>query len=86
MDRKKQNLKQPGEYVLSPLPGKVLSVNVKVGQKIKKGDLLLLIDPTEMEENGISEILASYDAVVKQVYVKADDCIETNTKLLNVES
>jgi glutaconyl-CoA decarboxylase len=74
-------VKQPGEYILSPLPGKILSVNVKTDQKIKKGDLLLMIEAMKME----NEILASHDAVIKNVYVKSGDYVETNAKLVRME-
>jgi len=73
--------KQPGDYILSPLPGKVLSVNVKARQKIKKGDLLLMIEAMKME----NEVLAAHDALVTNVYVKSGDYVETNARLLKIE-
>ncbi|MGB9695334.1 MAG: biotin/lipoyl-containing protein [Caldisericaceae bacterium] len=75
------SVKQPGDYILSPLPGKVLSVKVKEGQKVKKGDLLLMIEAMKME----NEVLAAHDAVVTNVYVKSGDYVETNAKLLKIE-
>ncbi len=74
-------VKQPSEFILSPLPGKILSVNVKAGQKIKKGNLLLIIEAMKME----NEMLASHDAIVTNVYVKSRDYVETNAKLLKIE-
>ncbi|MGC8721745.1 MAG: biotin/lipoyl-containing protein [Caldisericaceae bacterium] len=75
------SVKHPGDYILSPLPGKVLSVKVKEGQKVKKGDLLLMIEAMKME----NEVLAAHDAVVTNVYVKSGDYVETNAKLLKIE-
>lgn len=70
-----------GDFITSPLPGKIISVNVKIGQKIKKGDLLLVIEAMKME----NEIFASRESSVKEIYVKAGDLVETNQKLIKME-
>ncbi len=38
-----------GGYVKSPSPAIVLSVNTEVGQKVKKGDILLILEAMKME-------------------------------------
>ncbi len=70
-----------GDFITSPLPGKIISVNVKPGQKIKKGDLLLVIEAMKME----NEVFASHETAVKEIYVKAGDLVETNQKLIKME-
>lgn len=73
--------KTSGDFITSPLPGKIISVNVKAGQKIKKGDLLLVIEAMKME----NEVFASHESSVKEIYVKAGDLVETNQKLIKME-
>lgn len=73
--------KPKGDFILSPLPGKIISINVKQGQKIKKGDLILVIEAMKME----NEIFASHDSTVKEIFVKSGDSVETNAKLIRLE-
>ncbi len=69
------------KIVVAPLPGKILSVNVKKGDTVKKGDLLLVIEAMKME----NEIFASQDGVVTDVLVSAGDYVSTGDKLIIME-
>lgn len=66
-----------GGSVTSPLPGKVLSVRAQVGQKVKRGDLLLVIEAMKME----NEIFAAAAGTVRQVHVTAGQNVETGDLL-----
>jgi glutaconyl-CoA decarboxylase len=68
-------------YIFSPLPGKILSVNVKKGSKVKKGSLLLIIEAMKME----NEIFASEDAIIKEIFVSSGDYVSTGDKLIMME-
>ncbi len=52
--------------LVSPMPGKVIDVRVKPGDKIAKGDIVATIESMKMENN----IIAPYDAMVETVNVK----------------
>ena len=84
---KKEVVPQPkekgsgGSVVRAPLPGKVLVVKVKPGDKVKKGDLLLTIEAMKME----NEIFAGEEHTVKEVYVKPGDTVEENALLIKYE-
>lgn len=52
-----------GSHILSPLNGKVIKLNVKKGDKVKKGELLMIIESMKMENN----ILAPAEAIVSDV-------------------
>lgn len=67
-----------GTVVSSPLPGNVLSVNVNVGDAVKKGQLLVLIEAMKME----NEILAPCDGVVKQIAANKGAVVATGDTLL----
>lgn len=66
-----------GNYVLSPLNGRVIKLNVKKGDKVKKGALLLIIESMKMENN----ILSPSEAVVSDVMVSDGDQV-TGKELL----
>ena len=54
-----------GNKVNSPLPGSVISVAVKEGQTVKKGDTLLVLESMKME----NPILADCDGTVSKIAV-----------------
>ena len=54
-----------GNKVNSPLPGSVISVVVKEGQAVKKGDTLLVLESMKME----NPILADCDGTVSKIAV-----------------
>lgn len=54
-----------GIKVSAPMPGKILAVNVQEGQKVKKGEVLFILEAMKME----NEIMAPEDGVVEKVVV-----------------
>lgn len=68
---KKSKKKDEGS-LSSPISGKVVSVKVKKGASIKKGDVLMVIEAMKMEYL----IRAPYKAKVKKVHFKEKDQIE----------
>lgn len=52
-----------GNTVNAPMPGTILKMNVKVGDSIKKGDLVCILEAMKME----NEIFAGADGVVKAI-------------------
>lgn len=67
-----------GTPVTSPLPGNVLSVKVNVGQAVKAGEVLVLVEAMKME----NEVPAPCDGVVKQILVDKGAVIATGDTLL----
>jgi 3-methylcrotonyl-CoA carboxylase alpha subunit len=62
----------------SPMPGKVIKVNVGVGDEVKRGKVLLVVEAMKMENN----ITAMADAVVEKINVSEGDMVEGNTQLV----
>jgi biotin carboxyl carrier protein len=54
-----------GKTLTAPMPGVVLAVRVKAGDRVKRGEEVCLLESMKMELN----ILASGDGVVKKVCV-----------------
>ena len=70
-----------GAVISSPMPGKVVQVLVKKGDKLKAGDTVIIISAMKME----SEYKVKKDRVVKDVKVKDGDTIDGNQPLVIVE-
>ena len=66
--------------VKSPLPGTVLDVKVSVGQTVKKGDVVMLIEAMKME----NEINASKDGKITNVYVAKGAKVEQGSPLYDL--
>lgn len=67
-----------GTVVSSPLPGNVLAIEVNLGEAVKAGQVLVLIEAMKME----NEIVAPCDGVVKQILVNKGAVVATGDKLL----
>lgn len=63
-----------GTNVASPMPGTILSVSVSVGQSVKAGDVLMVLEAMKME----NDIVAPCDATVKQVLVAKGSVVNTD--------
>ena len=67
--------------VKSPMPGKVFKLHVSEGDKVLKGDVLLVIESMKME----NRIMSTRDAVIKKIHVSLNDMIEASTVLVELE-
>lgn len=79
-ERKAYEPENPNKLI-SFIPGTILKINVKEGQKVKKGDPLLILEAMKME----NEILAESDAAIKKIHVKKGDKIPKRTLMLEFE-
>ncbi len=69
------------KVVKSPLPGNILKIAVTLGQKIKRGDLLLTLESMKMENS----ILSEKDAIVKKIYVNVGQTVLQEDPLFDLE-
>ena len=69
------------KYLLAPMPGKIVSINVKDGQKIKSGENLLILEAMKME----NLITATKDAKIKKINVKSNDAVEADQILIEFD-
>lgn len=67
-----------GKTVNSPIPGNILNVKVKEGQKVKSGDVLVIIEAMKME----NEVCAPCDGIVKSIKVANGQTVATGDCLL----
>lgn len=66
--------------IKSPLPGVILKLLVSVGQKVKRGDVLLVMESMKMENN----ILADKDGVVKLINVEIGQSVMQGDPLFEI--
>lgn len=64
--------------VTAPMPGKILSIKVNVGDSVNNGDLVLLLEAMKME----NEVFATASGKVTEVRVKSGDSVNTGDVLL----
>lgn len=67
--------------ITAPMPGLVVSVPVRVGQKVATGDILVVLESMKME----NEVRAPQDAVIQAVHVAAGDFVTGHQVLLRVK-
>ena len=67
-----------GEVVKAPMPGNILKVNVSVGQAVKEGDVLVVLEAMKME----NDIMAPKSGTVKQVLVAKGATVNTDAPLV----
>lgn len=70
-----------GPTLKAPMGGTVIEIDVKPGDKVKSGQMLLVYEAMKMENDLESEI----DGVVKQVLVAPGDVVATNQNLIEFE-
>ena len=70
-----------GGDVKAPMPGLVLNVLVEAGQKIKKGEAMVVLEAMKME----NILKAVADGEVKKVLVQKGDKVEKNQVMVHFE-
>ena len=66
--------------VKSPLPGVILDIKVNVGDSVKKGQLVVILEAMKME----NEIVAPQDGTVAGINVAAGDSVEAGAVLASL--
>ena len=69
-----------GVTVKSPLPGIIISVDVKEGQAVKRGQKVAVIEAMKME----NEILAESDGTVTAVFARKGDSVLEGADIVTI--
>ena len=70
-----------GEAVSAPMPGTILDVKVNVGDSVKKGQVLMILEAMKME----NEIMAGVDGVVTSVGVTKGAAVQSGDALCTIK-
>ena len=66
-----------GTQVKAPMPGSILAVKASVGQALKAGDVIVVLEAMKME----NDIVASCDGTVKEILVTKGATVNTDDVL-----
>jgi pyruvate carboxylase len=66
--------------IQASMPGKIVKILVKVGQKIEKGQALLVLEAMKME----NEIAAPQSGTLKAIHVDSGQSVENGQKLVTL--
>jgi biotin carboxyl carrier protein len=67
--------------VTAPIPGKVVAVNVAVGEEVEEGQSLVVLEAMKME----NELTAEQPGKVAAVHAAAGDTVDTGSVLVELE-
>jgi biotin carboxyl carrier protein len=67
--------------ISTPMPGKVIKIPVKVGDKVKAGETVIIISAMKME----SEYKVKKGRTIKDILVKEGDTVDGNQPLIHIE-
>ena len=70
-----------GNVVEAPLPGRVIEILVKVGDEVKVGQAVVVLEAMKMENS----ITSNYHGTVKQILVSSGDAVAANAALVEIE-
>jgi len=73
---------QKGKFALqAPMPGLVIDIPVKVGDEVKEGQVLLILESMKMQ----NELIAPRDGKIARIQTKVNDNVERKEALLILE-
>ncbi len=67
--------------LVTDMPGKIVKLMTNIGDEVKKGDTLLILEAMKME----NEIKAGMDGTVKSINVEAGQAIESGFLMMELE-
>ena len=70
-----------GNVVEAPLPGRVIEILVKVGDEVKIGQPVVILEAMKMENS----ITSNYHGKVKQILVSSGEAVAANAALVEIE-
>lgn len=70
-----------GKQVPSPIQGTVVNVKVSVGQKVKKGDVLLVVEAMKLE----NDVVSPFDGEVSAVLVTKGQSVTAKQALVTIK-
>ncbi|GAB4409676.1 MAG: biotin/lipoyl-binding protein [Bacteroidia bacterium] len=68
--------------VRSPLPGTIVEYKVKVGDSVKKGDLVVILEAMKMQNQVVSE----HNGVVRAIHAPAGQSVLQDQVLIDIEA
>ena len=70
-----------GKEVVSPIQGQVTNIKVKIGDKVQKGDVLLIIEAMKLE----NEVVSPFEGEVKEILVNKGQNVKAKEAIIIIE-
>ena len=80
--RTKESILQKGDSVSSPMPGLVVKIPIAVGDSIKSGTTLAIVEAMKMQ----NELRAPRDGIVKKINFKEGDQVDALQPIVELET
>jgi biotin carboxyl carrier protein len=72
---------EDADVISTPMPGKVVKIPIKVGDRVKAGETVIIISAMKME----SEYKVKKDRLIKDILVKEGDTVDGHQPLIYIE-
>ncbi len=69
------------DKIVTPMPGKVVNIPIKVGQQLKAGETVVVIEAMKMQNN----YKVSDDCVVKEILISEGDAVKSDQLLVRLD-
>jgi biotin carboxyl carrier protein len=79
-NRKKYKTPNPNK-ITAFIPGTIIEIFVKTGQKVSKGEDLLILEAMKMN----NKLVAPHDAAIKKIHVKSGEMVIRNQLLIELK-
>ena len=67
--------------IYSFIPGTVIDIYVKVGDKIKEGETLMLLEAMKMQ----NQVRMPFDGLIKKIHINKDEVIPNRHLMMEIE-
>ena len=81
LDYSRKNETNDKMTLVSPMPGKVVKINVKEGDEVQEGTVMIVVEAMKMENN----ITATAKAKVKKILVSENEMVDNKKQLIELE-
>ncbi|GAA0732595.1 biotin/lipoyl-containing protein [Clostridium oceanicum] len=81
VEKKPKDKIENEETISAPMPGDIVDVKVREGEKIKKGEVLMILEAMKME----NEIVSPTDGNVSRINVNKGDSVNLGDRLVLIQ-
>ena len=68
-------------HIISSMPGRIIKINYSIGDKVKKGDVVAVLEAMKME----NEVVSNTSGEVKEIYVDINSQISNNEPIMLIQ-
>ena len=81
VEQNKKIVDSGANNVVSPIQGQVVNVKVKVGDKVQKGDVVVIVEAMKLE----NEVVSPFEGTVKEVLVTKGQNVKAKDVIMVIE-